>query len=426
MRFILQTGSDGIISDTPCGQVYQVVIIFAMNQLLFLSLLTLLGVSQLWIGKKSKAENREDYFLMGRKLGLFSLVMTLLATQIGGGMLLGACEEAYRCGFKALFYPLGMVIGMLILGLGFGAKFRRLELTTVAEVFEKVYGSTRLRKIASLLSIVSLFFILMAQAIAARKFFISIGFETHLLFIITWLILVFYTAFGGLKAVIRTDILQAGFILTAFSIASFGGIPQLGSFETASAPWATWLFMPLLFMLIGQDMGQRCFAAKSPRTVTIASLIAAAVLFIVALFPITIGIAARAAGIEIPAGGSVLISSIGSFVSPTIATILIAAILMAIVSTADSLLNALSSNIACDFTTGGLRSCQLLTLGIGVGTLVLSFCFDNVVTMLMFSYELSVYILIVPILMALFLKRPSKRVAIAFMLFGALCKLLVM
>ena len=396
-----------------------------MNTTLLLSLLTALGISQLWIGKKSKSKDRDDYFLMGRKLGLFPLVMTLLATQIGGGMLLGACEEAYRCGFAALFYPLGMVIGMIVLGAGFGAKFRKLELTTVAEVFEKVYGSTRLRKIASLISIASLFFILVAQAIAARKFFISIGFESHLLFVITWLILVFYTAFGGLKAVIRTDIMQAGFIIAAFGIASFGGMPTLGSFEAASAPWATWLFMPLFFMLIEQDMGQRCFAAKSPKTVTIASLIAAGALFIVALFPITVGVAARSAGIEIPEGGSVLISGIGSFTNPTVLTILIAAILMAIVSTADSLLSALSSNIACDFIQSRLKTCQILTLVIGVGTLALSFCFDNVVKMLMFSYELSVYILLVPILMALLLKRPNKKVAIGFMIVGALCKLLL-
>ena len=379
---------------------------------------------------------------MGRQLGLFSLVMTLLATQIGGGMLLGAAEEAYRFGFKALFYPLGMVTGMIILGLGFGAKFRKLELSTVAELFEKVYGSPFLRKIASLLSILSLFFILMAQAIAARKFFVSIGFTSPLLFIVTWLILVFYTSFGGLRAVVRTDILQAGFIIAAFAIASFGGgMPTLSStFEAAAAPWAGWLFMPLLFMLIEQDMGQRCFAARSPRTVTLAALIAAVVLFLVALFPVVMGIAARSAALEIPTGGSVLITAVGHFMSPLVATILVASVLMAIVSTSDSILNAISSNIACDFTLtqrgasapqsasatagrSGLSLCRLLTLLIGIATLLLSFCFDQVVAMLIFSYELSVYILLLPVLMAIVLKKPSRRLAIACMSIGALCRL---
>ncbi|MCP5469315.1 MAG: sodium:solute symporter family protein [Chlamydiales bacterium] len=395
-----------------------------MNLTLLFSLLTFLGISQLWIGKKSQSQDHDDYFLMGRRLGLFSLVMTLLATQIGGGMLLGAAEEAYRYGFGALFYPLGMVVGMVILGCGFGAKFRKLELSTIAEVFEKVYGSTRLRKIASLLSIVSLFFILAAQAIAARKFFISIGFETHLLFVATWAILVIYTAFGGLKAVVRTDILQASFIIASFGIASFGRRPEFTPFVGESVPWATWLFVPLAFMLIEQDMGQRCFAAKSPKTVTFASFIAAGALLLISLFPITVGVAARSAGLEIPQGGSVLIFAIAAFTNPTILTILVAAILMAIVSTSDSLLSAISSNLACDFLSkGSLLSCRLLTLAIGMGTLVFSFFFDNVVRMLMFAYELSVYVLLIPVLMALLFKRPSKKIAIAAMVVGGLWKL---
>lgn len=398
-----------------------------MNYALLLSLLSFLGISQLWIGKKSRSQDQADYFLMGRKVGLFSLVMTLLATQVGGGMLLGACEEAYHVGLTALFYPLGMVFGMVLLGLGFGAKFRKMELSTIAEVFEKVYDSSFLRKVASLLSIISLFFILVAQAIAARKFFVSIGFTTPLLFVIMWSILVLYTAFGGLRAVIRTDILQASLIMVAFLIASKGlTVSELSLFHEKSAPWLTWLLMPLGFMLIEQDMGQRCFAAKNPKIVSLAMFIAAATLFCISLFPIAIGILAKSASVAIPHGGSILIAAIGALTNPTILTLLVAAILMAIVSTSDSLLSAISSNIACDFfPKKSLGACRILTLCMGLGTLVLSFFFDNVVDMLMFAYELSVFVLFVPILMALVFKKPKKSLAIAAMIIGALCKFML-
>nr|MCH9690309.1 sodium:solute symporter family protein [Gammaproteobacteria bacterium] len=186
-----------------------------MNIRLFFGLLVGVATLSLWLGKRASSgqKNNEDYFLMGRKLGLFALFMTLLATQVGGGALIGAAEEAYAKGWTVLFYPLGMVLGLLVLGCGYGAKMRRLNLTTVPEIFDKIYRAPNLRQIASLLSIASLYFILVAQAIAARKFFFSLGFAGPYLFVGFWIVLTLYTVLGGLKAVVSTDILQALFIL---------------------------------------------------------------------------------------------------------------------------------------------------------------------------------------------------------------------
>ncbi|NGX53954.1 MAG: Sodium/pantothenate symporter, partial [Chlamydiae bacterium] len=140
-----------------------------MNIPLFIFLLSSLGVAFIWLGKKASGQvkSQEDYFLGGRSLGLFPLAMTLLATQLGGGVLMGGAEEAYRSGWMVICYPLGAVLGLLLLGLGFGAKLRRLNITTIAEIFEKIDGSKRLRKAASSLSFISLFMILVGQGISA-------------------------------------------------------------------------------------------------------------------------------------------------------------------------------------------------------------------------------------------------------------------
>lgn len=406
-----------------------------MNVKLFFILLLGLGAASIWLGRRASSgqKTNEDYFLMGRKLGPFALIMTLLATQIGGGALMGASEEAYTQGWGVLFYPIGMVIGLLVLGFGYGAKMRRLNLTTVPEIFETIYRSPRLRQIAALLSIASLYFILIGQAIAARKFFLSLGFEGNLLFIGFWLVLILYTVMGGLKAVVSTDIMQTLFILTAFGIAVFatfvGTTPTSEAIPftpSASPPWFSWLMLPLLFMLIEQDMGQRCFAAKKPATVTFAAITAGIALLIVSLVPIYFGRAAAAMGIEIPEGASVLITAVRELTNPTVATFVICAILMAVVSTADSLLCSISSNIACDFPRlrQSVFASQAITAAVGISTLGLSFLFDNVVTMLMFSYELAVSVLFVPVTMAVWTKNPGKRSAAAAIALGLVCSAL--
>ncbi len=402
-----------------------------MNVPLFILLMILIAGISFWLGRRAAAESKSsgDFFLMGRKLGLFGLVMTLLATQIGGGALLGASEEAFTRGWSVLFYPLGMVLGMVVLGAGYGAKLRRLNLTTVPEIFEKIYQSTRLRKVASLLSIVSLYLILVAQGIAARKFFISLGLNGDLLFIAFWCVLVTYTVMGGLGAVVKTDILQASFIFIALAIAVFTAFPREISPQpievsvvSVSTPWMTWMLMPLLFMLIEQDMGQRCFAAKNPRTVTLAALIAAIVLMIVSLVPILFGTQAAQMGLSIPAGSSVLISAVQALTNPTVATFVIAAVLLAISTTADSLLCSVSSNIACDFPKLGksVKASRCVTLGVGVSALLIAYFCDNVVSVLMFSYALAVSILFVPVTMAVWLEKPKKSSAAVSMAAGAL------
>jgi len=386
----------------------------------------------LWIarGSSSSTETNEDYFLMGRRLGFFGLTMTLLATQLGGGIILGAAEEAYRHGWVVLFYPLGMALGLFFLSMGFGAKLRSLNLTTISEIFEKIYGSRSLRQFAALLSILSLFFILVAQAIAAKKFFYAIGFQSPLLFTLFWLVLIAYTVMGGLKAVIKTDIVQAGFILLVFLIAllfSFGPkeistVSTGATFETG-ASWLSWLMMPFLFMLIEQDMGQRCFAAKSPKTVTRASLTAALVLLVASIFPIYFAIAARRFNLPVTAGSSILITAVEALTNPVVTTLFVFAILMAIISTADSILCSISSNLVCDFPWMKERSIGFakgLTALVGGLALSLAFFFHEVVAMLIFSYELSVTLLFTPILMALIKKRVRKEAAICSIAVGAI------
>lgn len=406
----------------------------ALNLPLFIFLLVTLTLASLWIGKKATKEivTQEDYFLGGRSLGVFALAMTLLATQLGGGALMGAAEEAYLRGWGVLFYPLGMVIGLAIMGLGFGARIRSFNLTTVAELFEKRYGSPFLRKVAAALSIFSLYLILVGQAIAAKKFFGSLGF-TEVPFCLFWGALILYTTMGGLKAVVNTDMLQASFILGVFLLVFLSGInfpetiptqlPVEAVSKSSGLPWMTWLLMPLLFMLIEQDMGQRCFAARRPRTVSLASFLAAALLLISCVCPIFFGVMAQKYQLSIPEGSSVLLTATYALTNPSIATFMVCAVLMAILSTADSLLNSIGSNLACDFPAfkqKSLNFSRCLTAIVGLSTIVLAFLFDNVVSVLMFSYELSVSVLCVPILVGIWKKEPRRASAVFSMVFGAL------
>ncbi len=409
-----------------------------MNIPFFLVIITLLGGIYIWIGKRSSknVETNDDYFLMGRGLGVFQLSLTLLATQLGGGVLLGAAQEAYQKGWIVLFYPLGATLGLFALGIGFGGKLRKLNISTIAEIFEKIYKSRHQRYIASGLSILALFLILVAQGIAAQKFFIAMNIQSPIIFILFWAILIAYTVMGGLKAVVNTDILQAVFILItlgfAFFSINFSNIAisnhQVSqNMEISTVPWIAWLFMPLLFMFIEQDMGQRCFAAKKPKVISVSAISAGILLLVSASIAIYFGVLAKKLGIQALGNASILIESVKALTNPVVTTLFMAAIFMAVISTADSLLCSIGSNLSYDFLVSKKISAKkqvwiskMLTLITGLCSLGLVYLFDNVVTMLMLAYELSVCILFVPIIAALLSKNPSRLGASLSMASGAI------
>ncbi|KAF3362231.1 Uncharacterized protein PHSC3_001198 [Chlamydiales bacterium STE3] len=401
------------------------------------SIFALQGLCLIVGGKSSKSmSSQEDYFLAGKGISFFPLLMTFLATQVGGGIILGATEEAYRYGWPILLYPLGASLGLIFLGLGVGRKLAQLKISTIAQIFETVYGSPKLKKLASILSMLSLFMILVAQIIASNKFMVSLGVTSPLLFISFWGLVIFYTAMGGLKAVVATDVIQAFFFIIVFAMAfgliasnlsisemqSLGETPQAFSFQMDKL--FGWLFMPLLFMVIEQDMGQRCFAAKSPKVVTAATLCAAIGTFLLGLIPIFLGLLAKVKGIEPPIGGSVLMTVIEKMTSPIFTALVASAILAALISTSDSLINAISSNLTQDFdfqlTKKSVRSAQVLSTLIALFAILFSYYFNNIVDLLIQSYELSVSCLFVPIIFAIFKPRGNALSAGIAIIFGAL------
>lgn len=410
-----------------------------MNMSIFISLLFGLQFFYWLVGRRSSKNlsTKEDYFLAGKTVSLFPLMMTFLATQVGGGLFLGAADEAYHFGWPVLLYPLGQSLGFILLGLSLGKKLAGMHVSTVAQIFETVYRSTVLRKVASLLSVVSLFMILIAQIIASNKFLVSLGLNSTPLFIIFWTIVILYTVQGGLKAVISTDIVQAtffsmvflacfGFVLYIDPIASTLPLPQLESFALVSSKFSGWLLMPLLFMVVEQDMGQRCFAGASPRIVSKAALWAGIATMIVCVVPVFFGCLANALDVAAPKGGSILMTVITKTTNPWITAFVGCAILAAIISTATSLINAISSNLSSDFKLTLLKRfdtmalVKTITTLIAIGALFSAFYFSSIIDILIQSYELSVSCLLVSILIALFKKQGNVLSASLSIFFGAL------
>lgn len=382
-----------------------------MDFTLFFAIFSILGIVYFAVGVAASKDvhTKDDYFLGNRQFGLVSVTLTLIATQVGAGMLVGASDEAYAHGYYGLLYNLGMTIGFLLLGLGAASKMRGFEVTTTAELFEKLYGSRPLRQIASVLSIITLGGILAGQILASRKLIGSFYDNAEIFVLGFWCLVIIYTMFGGLKAVIATDILQVILIFVIFlgALSFIVDINDMTWLKTSteftpidSSRFYGFLLMPILFAFIEQDLAQRFFSAKTKRVAMLSAFFSAAIIMAFSFIPVYLGMKAKILGITAGANQSSLLLIIQQQSNEWVLVFVVCALIAAISSTADSLLCAIGSNVVNDFSKGGhgLGFSRILTLVVGAVSLIVAYSFDSVLGILTQSYELSVACLFIPII----------------------------
>ena len=418
-----------------------------MNPIIFFSVLATFVAVLIIIGLRAAKNTKttDDYFLAGRSLSLHQVAFTLIATQLGGNMLIGTSQWSYAYGFYGLLYTLGIAIGFLILASGFAAKLQEGGVGTTAALLEKRYNSLFLKKFASIISIVSLFGILISIVISSRSLLASIGMHSELAFALLWCAIVIYTMIGGLHAVVAADTAQVLFIIGSIggiSVYSFLMRPHgllslselwrsqqffVDSMQLDRSRILATLLMPALFSLVEQDLAQRFFAARSSRVALMAALAAGIFIIIFGFVPVYFGMQAKLLAIPLPADANPFLSMIEFITNDLVFAFAACGVLAAITSTADSLLCAISSNIAQDFDYSAigikrtLISSQLITLVIGVAAVVGSFAIhQNIIDVAIQSYALSVSCLLVPLLYACYSKTPHAKGAIAATCIGGI------
>lgn len=393
-----------------------------MNMMLFSVLFVVLGIIYYLVGMAAgqKVESDNDYFLAGRSLGFWSLTGTLLATQLGGGMILGTAAHAYNIGIYGIFYSVGMAAGFLVLGLGIAGALRSFNISTTAELFEQQFGSVRLKQVASFLSILSLAGLFIGQVVSSKFLMLGLGVTNEWFFLLFWISLVGYTMYGGLPAVIATDLLQVVLIIIVF-VGLFLGFSWQGVVNVASLKvsflgnqqgaffqeyWLAYIGMPLLFSLVEQDLAQRFFAARSKAVAMISSLVASLLTLLFAAIPVCIGIQARLSGIAVADGQNPLIAFIGLHGSELVYVLVMCALIAAIASTADSLLCAVSSNLVQDFIPAEKKQMRLWAAKVATGVVgaigvISSYYLNDILSVLTQSYQLLVSSILVAVLVCL-------------------------
>lgn len=149
-----------------------------------------------------------ELLLADRKMGCLPVALSLLATFQSAVAILGAPAEIYRFGTQYWFLGCSYFLGLLIPAHIFIPVFYRLRLTSAYEYLE-----LRFNKTVRILGTVTFIFqmvIYMGVALYAPSLALNAvtGFDLWLSVLALGIVCNIYTALGGLKAVIWTDVFQ--------------------------------------------------------------------------------------------------------------------------------------------------------------------------------------------------------------------------
>lgn len=334
-----------------------------------------------WAYKKTV--NSSDYFLGGRQLGPWPTAISAGASDMSGWLLLGLPGYALVAGYGAFWLAGGLLVGSWLNWLICSRRLRTYTIITNDSLTLPEYFSRRFEDNSKLLQTISAFFILLfflfytsAGLVAGGKLFQTVfGLDYQVAVIIGTVCVVSYTLFGGFLAVSWTDLVQ-GLLMSAALIA----VPLMimdGSFTdlTVSLADKNPNLLTMFTDVNGQKMtaigiislvawglgyfGQphilaRFQAASSNKSLITArriSVIWTALSIAGALLVGLIGIGfvdANLGGV-LKDSETIFMILVNSAFHPIIAGILLAAILAAIMSTADSQLLVSSSALAEDF-----------------------------------------------------------------------------
>lgn len=371
----------------------------------------LLGTIAVGLAIGWKFETGREFFLAGRSLPWWAIGMSLVASDIGGTDIIGAGGAAYTFGIAvANFEWIGCVPAMIVAAFVFVPVFWRSGVYTIPEFMERRFNSG----MRSALSISWLLFMACNLGImlyaSAKMLNVMIGpildvgpgggKTLALWIVVTGIFVGAYTFFGGLKAVVYTDVIQCVVMIGGCLLVLILGLRDLGGWDgmmsridalgerTAhhgdlivpadrDSPfvWPAILFglgmvLSPAYWIGNQAIVQRSLGAKSQFHAQAAYVWGALLKILIPLIIAVPGLIALAKFPDLESGDHAIPTLVSTLLPPGLRGLFLAAFIAALMSSVDSYLNSAATLVTNDLYLRHIRpdagDHRLLVIGRGV------------------------------------------------------------
>ncbi|MDA1054772.1 MAG: sodium/solute symporter [Planctomycetota bacterium] len=374
-----------------------------LDLILFFAALIVVMAIGLIAGRKE--ETSEDYFLAGRKIPWWGVAGSIFGSNVSANHMVGMMGIGFSIGFAQSHFELGAIAGLMVLCYGFLPVYRKLNVFTLSEYLRQRYDQRSQISYAVIMVIImavvqmvpglyigarSICVLLGGDAVqqasvdaseedsqAVTKHHVNHGYYTGFVIALA-VISASYTIFGGLKAVVWTDVIQSVLLLAAGLLVAFLVFREIGGWSAmmaadraggekmhlylpmnhAELPW-TGVFTGLMAMHCfywgtNQFIVQRALAARSDTEARLGIIVAGFLKLLIPFFAIAAGVAAFylfKERLDREIAPDTAFTEVVRLVVPTgfgIVGLIAAGLIGAILSSIDSMMNSAATIVTID------------------------------------------------------------------------------
>ena len=401
---------------------------------------------------RRRAQSQSDFLVAGRRLGPMLYSGTMAAVVLGGASTIGGVGLGYQYGLSGMWLVVAIGVGILVLSLAFAGRIQRLRVYTVGQMLELRYGPG-----SSVLSGVVMWaytlMLAVTSTIAYATIFaalLDLGKVPSIL--LGGTVVVIYSTLGGMWSITLTDFVQfviktvgIFFLLLPIVLSRAGGWAGLQAALPVDAfsltaigggTIVTYFVIYTFGLLIGQDIWQRVFTARSPGVARWAGTAAGVYCLLYGVAGAVIGMSAKVLLPDLDAADDAFAHVVEATMPALLAGLVLAAALSAVMSTSSGALIATATVFGQDIL-GKLRGrvarsddhagdSRWLVAGFGVVMIVIACLLQDVVAALTVAYDILVGGLLVPIIGGLVWRRGTGTGALAAMGVGTVATLVTM
>ena len=394
-------------------------------------MIMLVGVG-IWTAKRTKTT--EDFMVAGRNIGIWRFTAAMAACVLGGALTMGGTTLSYNFGVGAIWLGGVAAFSIFLLSLFLKTKLSNMRILSACEGFGVFYGP-QARVLSAVVMMVYMFMVGVVQVVAVGTIVnVMFGWSTQISMLIGGAVVLTYVVIGGMWAVTYTDIVQfiimtlgVCILCPAMAIHGVGGVGAL----VEAVPAAHWDLTEIGFAKIfayvllylpgflgGQDIWQRAFTAKDPKTARKGTAMAAAYIFLYTVAIIIIGLCLVVAMPNMENPDLAFATATTTFTPTGVRGVLLAAALAAVMSTASSEIMGTATVAYNDLVCAakpdlsekqGIRITRIIAVIVGCLAIVCALWIQSVLVALDVAYAFISGCIFIPLVFAFIMKKVSAK-----------------
>ncbi len=396
-----------------------------------------------FIGVKAsrKQTDIEQYFVNSKQSNTLTVMTLWMASWVGGATILGTAEQAHASGMVALVYPLSVATGCIIFAFTFSGRIKETSdlygHLTYPDFIETMYGKSSC-VITAITSIIANIGYTSSQLLAIAILLSEVAHLPYeISFLVSTIITISYTAFGGYIALDATSRIQAlliflGIVCIALplTLSNIGDLSRLSTELPADfftfgdlGFWAVlgMFLSSLMTFYTSGDSYIRCYSAKSNAASFWGTLLSAPLILGIGVGVTIIGLGAKILLPDLEKSSDAFLEVVLVLFPDGVKGLMIVALLSAIMSTASACVLAASANFAHDiyqrFVNPDSSKKKLVTISmisscfVGIISAFVAWSVQDIIGLLFIAFTVNSACLFVPTIAAYLWKKGTQQAA---------------